>query len=34
MIPFLTTLSNDERVPLIARNHASKIVKKIEKKKK
>ncbi|MCA1625163.1 MAG: hypothetical protein LC778_15470 [Acidobacteria bacterium] len=33
MIPFLRELSNDERIPLIARNHASRIVKTIEKKK-
>ena len=32
MIPFLTELSNDERIPLIARNHAARIVKEIEKK--
>jgi len=31
MIPFLTQLSNDERIPLIARNHATKIIKQIEK---
>ena len=31
MLPFLTALSNDERVPLIGRNKASKIVKQIEK---
>ncbi len=33
MIPFLKELSNDERIPLIARNHATRIVEKIEKKK-
>ena len=33
MIPFLQDLSNDERVPLITRNNASKLVKEIEKKK-
>jgi hypothetical protein len=33
MIPMLKELSNDERIPLIARNHASRIVKEIEKKK-
>jgi hypothetical protein len=32
MIPFLQKLSNDERIPLIARNHATKLVKEIEKK--
>lgn len=31
MIPLLNDLSNDERVPLIARNHAMKLVKQIEK---
>lgn len=31
MIPFLTKLSNDERIPLIARNHAAKLIKEIEK---
>ena len=31
MIPFLTELSNDERIPLIARNHATKLIKQIEK---
>lgn len=31
MIPFLTKLSNDERIPLIARNHATKLIKEIEK---
>lgn len=30
MIPFLTQLSTDERIPLIARNHAARIVKQIE----
>src|SRR5688572_4229181 len=34
MLPFLQTVSNDERVPLIGRNHAGKIVKQIEKQKK
>ena len=33
MIPFLKELSNDERIPLIARNHATKLIKEIEKKK-
>jgi len=32
MIPLLNELSNDERIPLIARNHAAKLVKQIEKK--
>ncbi len=31
MIPFLKELSNDEHIPLIARNHASRIVQQIEK---
>ncbi len=34
MIPFLKDLSDDERIPLIARNNAAKIIKDIEKKKK
>ena len=34
LIPFLTELSTDERLPLIARNHAAKLVKLIEKSKK
>lgn len=34
MIPFLKDLSDDERIPLIARNNASRIIKEIEKKKK
>ena len=33
MIPLLNELNNDERIPLIARNHAAKLVKQIEKKK-
>ena len=33
MIPLLDELNNDERIPLIARNHAAKLVKQIEKKK-
>lgn len=33
MIPFLRDLSNDERVPLITRNDAAKLIKEIEKKK-
>ncbi|MDQ3323001.1 MAG: hypothetical protein M3525_11335 [Acidobacteriota bacterium] len=32
MLPFLKELSTDERLPLIARNHATRIVKEIEKK--
>lgn len=31
MLPFIQGLSNDERIPLIARNHAAKIAKEIEK---
>jgi hypothetical protein len=31
MIPFLKELGNDERIPLIARNHAKKLVTQIEK---
>jgi hypothetical protein len=34
MIPLLKELSNDERIPLIARNHATRLVEKIEKEKK
>jgi hypothetical protein len=34
MLPFLAAISNDERVPLIGRNRAGKIVKQIEKQKK
>lgn len=34
MIPFLQELSNDERIPLIARNHATRLIKEIEKDKK
>ncbi len=34
MIPFLQTLVNDERIPLIARNHSAKLVKQVEKEKK
>ena len=34
MLPFLVAISNDERVPLIGRNRAGKIVKQIEKQKK
>src|SRR5205085_7225359 len=32
LLPFLTELSNDERLPLMARNHASRIIKRIAKK--
>ena len=31
MLPLLRELSNDERIPLIARNHATKLAEKIEK---
>lgn len=31
MIPLLNELSNDERIPLIARNHATRIIKEVEK---
>ncbi len=31
MLPLLAQLSNDERIPLIARNHAEKLIKQIEK---
>lgn len=34
MLRLLKTLSNDERIPLIARNHATRLVEKIEKDKK
>lgn len=34
LVPFLQTLVNDERMPLIARNHAGKLVKQVEKEKK
>ncbi len=34
MIPFLKDLSEDERVPLITRNNAARLIKEIEKKKK
>jgi hypothetical protein len=34
MIALLKDLSNDERIPLIARNHATRLVQKIEKSKK
>jgi hypothetical protein len=34
MVPLLRELSNDERIPLIARNHATKLVERIENKKK
>jgi predicted RNA binding protein with dsRBD fold (UPF0201 family) len=34
MLPFLQGLSNDERIPLIARNHAAKLIKQIEKEQK
>ena len=31
LIPFLKELGNDERIPLIARNHATRLIKQIEK---
>lgn len=31
MLPFLREMANDERIPLIARNHASRLIKDIEK---
>ena len=34
MLPFLRKLSDDERIPLIARNHSSKLIAQIEKAKK
>jgi hypothetical protein len=34
LVPFLTELSNDERLPLIARNHAGKLIKQAQKVKK
>jgi uncharacterized protein (UPF0147 family) len=34
MLPFLKELSSDERLPLIARNHAARIIKTMEKQKK
>jgi len=34
LLPILTTLSTDERIPLMARNRAAKLVKQIEKEKK
>jgi hypothetical protein len=34
LLPFLKELGNDERIPLIARNHATKLIKQIEKEKK
>jgi hypothetical protein len=33
LIPLLTDLTTDERIPLIARNHAARILKKLQKKK-
>lgn len=33
LIPFLKELGNDERLPLIARNHATRLIEKIEKEK-
>jgi uncharacterized protein (UPF0147 family) len=34
MLPLLKEISNDERIPLIARNHATRLMEKIEKEKK
>lgn len=34
LIPFLTELTTDERLPLMARNRAAKLIKQIEKTKK
>jgi hypothetical protein len=34
MLPFLRELADDERIPLISRNHAARIIKQIEKQKK
>lgn len=34
MVPLLTELGDDERIPLIARNHAAKLIKQIQKVKK
>jgi hypothetical protein len=34
LVPFLKELSDDERIPLIARNHAARLIKQIEKAKK
>ncbi|MEO7659572.1 MAG: hypothetical protein ABIV48_08155, partial [Pyrinomonadaceae bacterium] len=34
MLPFLTELSNDERLPLMARNRAAKLIKQIDRRKK
>jgi hypothetical protein len=31
MVPYLKEVSNDERIPLIARNHAARLIKEIEK---
>jgi hypothetical protein len=33
MLPYLKDLSNDERIPLLARNHVARLIKDIEKKK-
>ena len=33
LVPFLSELSQDEKLPLIARNHAARLIKQIEKKK-
>jgi hypothetical protein len=34
LLPFLKELGDDERIPLIARNHATRLIKQIEKEKK
>jgi hypothetical protein len=34
IVPFLEKLSNDERIPLIGRNHALRLIQRIEKSKK
>ena len=34
LVPFLQAFTNDERIPLIARNHAARMIKQIEKQKK
>lgn len=33
LVPFLKELGDDERIPLIARNHAARLLKQIEKNK-
>jgi len=34
LVPYLKELGDDERIPLIARNHAKRLIKQIEKEKK